>query len=46
MKQFDQALHDTTDSIAKNAAKKLLIDSMYTIVENSDIHGVDLFLYH
>lgn len=46
MKSFSQSLHDETDLLARNAAKKLLEDSMYSIVDNPDIHGVDLFLIH
>lgn len=46
MKAFNQSLHDVTDLKAKNAAKKLLEDSMYDIQDNPDIHGVDLFLMH
>jgi hypothetical protein len=46
MKAFDQSLHDQTDLKAKNALKKLLEDSMYHIIDNPDIHGVDLFLIH
>lgn len=46
MKEFNQALHDETDLIARKACKKLLEDSMYTVVDNPDKHGVDLFLIH
>lgn len=46
MKQFSQALHNETDLISRKALKKLLEDSMYTIVDNPDKYGVDMFLFH
>ena len=46
MKEFSQILHDATDLRARNAAKRLLIDSMYELVDNEDRYGVDLFLIH
>lgn len=45
MKQFNKELFDQTDLVARNAAKKLLVDSMYELVDNDDQHGVDLLLF-
>ena len=43
-KQFSQKLHDENDKIGRRAVKDLYKALGYSVADNSDIYGIDLFI--